>query len=301
MWVVGFRNLPYAGQDTNAAIENYHGYMKSVLKAERSRMTGRRVDWCIYALTGDVLHHYRYSALRKRHGFVDNKKKQDIVVASLLKARDIPDSDVTLPDVSGGTAMVTSTTQRHIQYTVHNPDSDFGFCTCMHSQRGNICKHQVKVLQMLHPHLAEGKIARYCGTLHGTSLGGLSQLLTPATVGSPIQVHSPCLASTLVRQIPMKAPVDLDKLLLHQASDILEFAAANPRLKEHLHSEFNRAMGKLKTVLANDRSGHVYGVTGTPVLHQVEDGMGMKLGRMKDFLEHRGRSSTSRRLCMGGD
>jgi hypothetical protein len=143
MWVVGFLNLPYAGHDTNAAIGNYHEYMKSVLKAERSRMTRRRVDWCIYALTGDVLHHYRYNALQKRHGFVDNKKNQDIVVASLLKARDIPDSDVTLPDVLGGTATMTSTTQRHIQYTVHNPDSDFGFCTCMHLQRGNICKHKV--------------------------------------------------------------------------------------------------------------------------------------------------------------
>ena len=38
MWVVGYRNLPYAGQDTNAAIEGYHGFLKSVLKAERSCM-----------------------------------------------------------------------------------------------------------------------------------------------------------------------------------------------------------------------------------------------------------------------
>jgi hypothetical protein len=41
MWVVGSRNLPYTGQDTNAAVESYHGYMKSVLKVEKSRMTGR--------------------------------------------------------------------------------------------------------------------------------------------------------------------------------------------------------------------------------------------------------------------
>ena len=44
MWIVGFRNLLYAGQDTNATIESYHSYMKFVLKAERSRMTGHRVD-----------------------------------------------------------------------------------------------------------------------------------------------------------------------------------------------------------------------------------------------------------------
>jgi hypothetical protein len=29
MWVVGFQNLPYLGQDTNAAIESYHGTLKS--------------------------------------------------------------------------------------------------------------------------------------------------------------------------------------------------------------------------------------------------------------------------------
>ncbi|KAG0618725.1 hypothetical protein M758_4G088100 [Ceratodon purpureus] len=44
MWVVGFRNLKYCGQDTNAAIEGYHGFAKSILRSERSRMTGRRVD-----------------------------------------------------------------------------------------------------------------------------------------------------------------------------------------------------------------------------------------------------------------
>jgi len=34
MWMVGFKNHPYAGQDTNAVVENYHRYMKSVLKVE---------------------------------------------------------------------------------------------------------------------------------------------------------------------------------------------------------------------------------------------------------------------------
>ena len=58
MWVVGFRNLSYAGQDTNGAIESYHSYMKSILKAEMSQMVGRQVDWCIDALRGDIITHY---------------------------------------------------------------------------------------------------------------------------------------------------------------------------------------------------------------------------------------------------
>lgn len=109
MWVVGFRNLSYCGQDTNAAIEGYHGFAKSILKSKRSIMTGRRMDWCIAALTEDVLDHNWYKDIRKEKGFVDNKKMQDCVVESILKARAIPDDDVTLPVIGGDTALVTST------------------------------------------------------------------------------------------------------------------------------------------------------------------------------------------------
>ena len=179
MWVVGYRNMDYCGQDTNAAIEGYHGFAKSILKSERSRMSGRRVDWCITALTQDVLDHYWYKDLRKEKGFVDNKKMQDSVVSSILKARAIPDEDVTLPLKDGDTALVTSTSHRHLRYTVHNPGSEWGVCNCVWAQRGNMCKHHLKVVMMLHPDIAEGTIARYCGRLAGNVNGGLSQMLTP--------------------------------------------------------------------------------------------------------------------------
>jgi len=55
MWVVGFRNLPYVGQDTNATIESYHGTLKAQLKSRKSRLVGYCVDWCIHELVGDVL------------------------------------------------------------------------------------------------------------------------------------------------------------------------------------------------------------------------------------------------------
>ena len=37
MWVVGYRNLKYCGQDTNAAIEGYHGFTKSILRSEKKQ------------------------------------------------------------------------------------------------------------------------------------------------------------------------------------------------------------------------------------------------------------------------
>ena len=179
MWVVGFRNLHYYGQDTNAAIEGYHGFAKSILKSKRSKMTGRRVDRCITALTEDVLDHYWYKDLRKEKGFVDNKKMQDKVVDSILKARLIPDTDVTLPLKEGDTAMVTLTTHRHMRYTVYNLGCEWGVCNFVWAQRGNMCKHHIKVVMMMHPDIAEGTIARYCGRMAGNVNGGLQQLLTP--------------------------------------------------------------------------------------------------------------------------
>ena len=106
--------MPYVGQDTNAAIELYHSYMKSILKEERSCMMGRQVDWCRHALIGDVLTHYRYSSLKKRHDFVENRKDHSITVSALILTPEILDSDVTLPAEEGAPAFVTFTNHRYV-------------------------------------------------------------------------------------------------------------------------------------------------------------------------------------------
>jgi hypothetical protein len=74
MWVVGNWNIPYARQDTNAAIENYHANLKATLHSLKGRFHGRGVDWAIHALVGDILLHYWYNGLRKSNGFVLNRK-----------------------------------------------------------------------------------------------------------------------------------------------------------------------------------------------------------------------------------
>ena len=58
MWVVGHRNLPYVGQDTNAAIESYHSNLKTTLCASKGRAHGRRLDWVIHKLIEGILLHY---------------------------------------------------------------------------------------------------------------------------------------------------------------------------------------------------------------------------------------------------
>jgi len=58
MWVVGFQNLSYVGQDTIATIENYDGTLKDKLKLGKNRLVVCCVDWCIHELIKDVIIQY---------------------------------------------------------------------------------------------------------------------------------------------------------------------------------------------------------------------------------------------------
>jgi hypothetical protein len=89
----------------------------------------------------------------------------------------ILDACVTLPTSNSRVALVMSRKQLHKKYWVHNPKSKWASCDYPYAQHGNICKHQVKVLQLLHPKLAKGTITCYCGALKGTIHGGFQNLL----------------------------------------------------------------------------------------------------------------------------
>jgi hypothetical protein len=108
MWVVGFQNLPYVRQNTNVAIESYHGTLKAQLKSRKSRLVGSRVDQCIHELVRVVFNQYWYQSLQKNFGFVTNKRQQLFVVGALLGARLILNTNVTLPSYDGGPTHVMS-------------------------------------------------------------------------------------------------------------------------------------------------------------------------------------------------
>ena len=300
MWVVGYRNLPYAGQDTNAAIEGYHGFLKSVLKAERSRMVGRRVDWTITSLTEDVHDHFWYKGLRKEKGFIENKKMQDVVVSALMKAREIPDSDVALNQLPGNCAVVTSQEHRDVQYVVHNPGEEWAGCNCVWAQRGNICKHVVKVLLMIRPAIAEGTIARFRGKQAGNATGGMGRLLSPTrlgetmeTVPSPVPTPHPTPAKKAVRA------KDLGEALRQLVIDLSEEVTGDPALMDHLVADLNQVLGRIRALKVEIRNGTVHPMVASPMLQTVNDGRNFTLIRDKDFLERKGKF-VARRLRMQG-
>ncbi|CAM6104900.1 unnamed protein product [Calypogeia fissa] len=83
-----------------------------------------------------------------RWGRVRNKNIENYVWAAILRAREIPDTDVTFfPD--SDTAMVRSQTPPMVEWHVlERYNYENCICTCDSSVQGNTCKHQVKILLM---------------------------------------------------------------------------------------------------------------------------------------------------------
>jgi hypothetical protein len=166
MWCIGARRIPHAGQNTNASIESYHSNLKNILNSTKERFVGRRMDWLIYHLTGDVITHYWYGVQCKSFGFVRNKHHEGIVCSAIVRASTIPDTNVTICK-DEDKAYVYSVNHKPKRWTIHSPDSEWAQCDCPIAREGMICKHTMKVFKMLHPNIADGVIFRHAGTLHG--------------------------------------------------------------------------------------------------------------------------------------
>ena len=291
MWVVGHRNLPYAGQDTNAAIiiESYHSNLKATLRASKGIVHGRRLDWVIYELTGEILSHYWYQAMRKQHGFVPNLKQEQFVINAVLKAREIPDSCVTLPIANNGPALVTSMNNANL-YSVYSPECEWGCCDCMWALKGNICKHQIKVLMILHPELAEGTITRYCGSLAGTCEGGRANMLDHV-------VHFPddcddtgpsCTAAKGLHGVGARITphvTGLETTVRNLAAELMAAAKGDTFLLEHLLADLHIVQGKQHTLMAQMKHGLVEPSQKEVHFTPNDDGSNMSLKRRKDFLD----------------
>jgi hypothetical protein len=156
--------------------------MKAVLSASKGRLVGRRVDWLIHELIHDVIMKYEYNQYLKESGFILNKKAERLVINSVLQSLKIPDSCISLPTKVGQPALVTSSKWPHVRYAVYNPDTQWACCECVHVQKGNLCKHQIKVLRMMKPELADGTIMKVCGTHYRIRLRGVSALCRPVSL-----------------------------------------------------------------------------------------------------------------------
>jgi len=228
--------------------------------------------------------------MRKQHGFVPNLKHEQFVINAVLKAREIPDSCVTLPIADDGPALVTSKNNASKLYFVYNPDCEWGCCDCVWALKGNICKHQIKVLMMLHPSHAEGTITRYCGSLAGTAEGGRGNMLDPI-------VHFPddCYDAGPLAPTPtanhasgsQRAAPSEEEHVRSLVAELMDAATGNQFMLKHLLADLHVVRGKQQTLLCQIKHGLLE--PSQPDLHFLpnDDGCNMSLKRRKDFLQQR--------------
>lgn len=149
MWIRASRTMQVANQDTNGSIESYHGLLKSKFLSGRRTIHGRQIDWLIKGLVSQCHAYYWYQDTLKEAGFKRNFKIMDVVKNSVARALEIPDDHVGFYDDDPRHARVFSMTNQLRFYVVHNADIEWATCDCDWALRGNLCKHQVKVMMMV--------------------------------------------------------------------------------------------------------------------------------------------------------
>lgn len=251
MWVKGFRNMPHANQDTNAAVESYHANLKALLRMSRSKFDGRRVDWLIYHLLKDVLIHYWYAVQLKLYGFIKNGKAEGIVASAVIRAEEIPDELVKICEEQD-IAYVASQTNFPAIWVVTSPNSDWAHCNCPLGMRGNICKHVVKVFRMINADAHPGDIIRYAGTLRGTIQVGFKPagITEIADVGVVEEIQDR-RKQPAREDDPEKSLREIDAVLALLRTDALE----NPALREIFLAMLNESKGKFASLKVKAAAG----------------------------------------------
>ena len=147
MWAKAYRKFPHSNQDTNNAIESYHGFIKRRYIYEENNAHNRRVDWLIYVLLMKVELHYIHNQRLKEVEVTRPKKSKKQLILSRYRATQIPDEDCMHYKNKTDHFLVrsqnegTHDTWYHVIYT----GSEFNFCTCDWALNGNVCKHILKV------------------------------------------------------------------------------------------------------------------------------------------------------------
>lgn len=141
------KSLPLASQEASGAIEAYHVKLKVKLFDDTHLGALRRVDWLVHKLTTELHSTYWLDRYADESDSFQNVKEDYIASTSWHRALKIPDSAVTL-DKENLVAKVQSQKDTNVSRVVWNPGSEFAFCDCAWSLRGNLCKHVIKVNTM---------------------------------------------------------------------------------------------------------------------------------------------------------
>ncbi|KAD5803098.1 hypothetical protein E3N88_14458 [Mikania micrantha] len=151
MWLTAMKTLPLASQEASGAIEAYHVKLKVKLFDDSHLGALQRVDWLVHKLTTELHSSYWLDRYADESDSFQTVKEEYINSTSWHRALQIPDTDVTLDNLF---AKIISQNDRTRVHLVWNPGSEFAFCDCDWSLRGNLCKHVIKVNMICEGHSA---------------------------------------------------------------------------------------------------------------------------------------------------
>lgn len=300
MWCTRYRSIPHAGQNTNAAIESYHGNLKSILHSAKEKFNGRRMDWLIYHLVGDVMSHYWYNVHLKKFGFVRNTRQEFIVVSAIIRAKSIPNSHVLLYPDGDDVALVASMNNKPKVWTVHCPDSEWAQCNCPIGNEGMICKHSIKVFKMIHPDIEDGLIVREAGTRHGVDKDTpLSQGLS-MSLGGHYAAELPSLIDNDVGAMDIQCTEKEPMISKKKDHEVCRVVRPNPHvlfedlvalvdehnLHDHLVADLQALRGKYNGIVARG-DANIRGFNSTRSFPELPGDN--SLIRRKGFLEPKSR------------
>lgn len=225
-----------------------------------------------------------------------------------LQAEKIPDTAVALPASADQPATVQSMSAAGTSYRVFNASSQWASCDCILGLKGQLCKHQIKVLQLQSQATARS-IVRYCGSLAGSAAGGLQALESHSQqqqqpsqpCNTPLDLVDPVLDDADHVQ-PLGSQPEPDQSLqskaaprphnvdkeLQQALREIHQLTENVPIKDQLVVK-QEALASCRQVLVALSRSQAH--RDAHVLHPceqfcpVDDGMGMSKARLKPFFE----------------
>ncbi|MCO5554535.1 hypothetical protein L7F22_008065 [Adiantum nelumboides] len=278
MWIRASRMMKHANQDTNGSIESYHGLLKRKFLCDKRSIHGRRIDWLIKGLVGSCHSYFWYQEMLKDVGFKQNFRIMDVVKNSLARALEIPDEYVRFHGDDHKHAKVLSLSKKLHFYIVLNADIEWATCTCDWALKGNLCKHQVKVMMLI-----------------GVSCWIESS--TKSTLSNDLNyndedvdfVHDTNTTGKETNHEELIARIQQTML------QSLQVAGIEVPLLEHIH---RCAMQMLTSVQQIKASESCMPTHPCGQLQHIEDGFGTSLKRAKPFIEKQ--SVRRKQICTDG-
>ncbi|MCO5582895.1 hypothetical protein L7F22_036797 [Adiantum nelumboides] len=285
MWIRSSRMMRIANQDTNGSIEAYHGILKSKFLGGRRSIHGRRVDWLIKMLVSSCHSYFWYHEMLKDAGFKKNFKVMDVVKNSLARAMEIPDEYVRFHGDNYKHAKVLSLSKQLHVYTILNADVEWATCSCDWAIRGNICKHQVKVMMLIGIDvntIVNTGVNMYNKEVQegAKSMQSIIEPFDSLDHFSPIaHVDSPPNKSSSCKENDGK---DYVSLIQNNILQSLQIAGNESSLLEHIHRLSVQILASTQPMKASESCMPLHPLG---ELQRIEDGFGTSLKRAKPFIE----------------